>query len=123
MTVNRIITRGMGPSRGKTGNAGLITRGYGGIFSRVVGAVTDAGRRVISTGRSAAKRVAEQLDEVIISMKLIRVNGEPAKQSVTGMLRIKFDSARSTVVNVVESFTVRVRAAWEDIKITVKRMK
>ncbi len=123
MSGNRLVTRGMGASRGSSGRAGLVTQGYGGIFKRVIDAVTEAGRRAVVTGRSAAKRVSEQLDEVIISMKLIRVNGEPAKQTVTGMIRIKFDSAKTAVVNVVESFTVRVRAAWEDIKITVRRMK
>lgn len=113
----------MGATRGTAARAGLVTQGYGGIFTRIAEAVAEAGRRIVVTGRSAAKRVSEQLDEVIISMKLIRVNGEPAKQTVTGMMRVKMNTAKSAVVNIAESFTIRVRAAWEDIKITVKRMK
>lgn len=55
--VNRLVTRGMGTSRGTPGRAGMVTQGYGGIFKAVVKAVST----VILGGSRALRRLPEIL--------------------------------------------------------------
>ena len=55
--VNRLVTRGMGTSRGTPGRAGMVTQGYGGIFRAVVEAVS----AVIQGGSKALRRLPEIL--------------------------------------------------------------
>lgn len=119
MPVNRIITRGMGASRGKAGVAGMVTQGYGGIF-RIV---KDQLRRFAKAGQSGAKRALKELEDVVVWAKLIRVNDEKPKQQIQGSINVKVDSARHFAVSIVEGVSSRVRSAWEDIKITVKRIR
>ena len=119
MPLNRIVTRGMGPSRGKAGVAGLITQGYGGFFRAAI----EGARRVVRAGRSAAKKTVEGLEEVIVWAKLVRVNNEAPPVKVEGFVRVGIDRARRYAVAVVSGITSRVRSAWEDIKITISRIK
>ena len=116
--MNRIITRGMGTSRGKAGVAGMVTQGYGGFFRMAV----EFAKKAFKAGQSGAKRAIRELEEVIISARLIRVNDEKPKQLVQGSVTVKLDATRKIAV-VAEGLTKRVRAAWEDIKITVKRIR
>lgn len=118
MPVNRLITRGMGTSRGAAGRAGMVTQGYGGFFKKIV----EAGVRLVRLGQSGTKRALRELEEVIIGAKLIRVNDERPKQNIQGHVTVKVDLSRRIAV-MAEGFTRRVRAAWEDIKITVKRIR
>lgn len=119
MPVNRIITRGMGASRGKAGVAGMVTQGYGGIF-RIV---KDQLRRFAKAGQSGAKRALKELEEVVVWAKLIRVNDERPQSLIQGGIKVKINTARKIAVSLAESVSTRVRSAWEDIKITVKRIR
>ena len=116
--INRIITRGMGTSRGKAGVAGMVTQGYGGFFR----AVQEGVRKAIRLGQSGTKRALRELEEIVIGARLIRVNDEKPSKPVQGFVRVKIDLTRRIAV-VAESVTSRVRQAWEDIKITVKRIR
>jgi hypothetical protein len=118
MPVNRIITRGMGASRGKAGVAGLVTQGYGGFF-RIV---KDGLRKAARLGQSGAKRAIKELEEVFIAVKLVRVNDEKPKDPIQGSITVKVDLSRKIAV-VAEGISKRIRSAWEDIKITVKRIR
>lgn len=119
MTLNRIITRGMGASRGKAGVAGMVTQGYGGFFRRAV----EAARKLAAIGRSSAQRAAQGLEEVIVWAKLVRVNDKKPEKEVEGFVRIGIDKARHIAVNVMGSISTRIRSVWEDIKITIDRIK
>lgn len=115
--VNRIITRGMGTSRGKPGRAGLVTQGYGGPPRAVI----ENFRRRIIVGGGSKRRAWEGLDEVIVWAKLISVNGRPAPKKVEGFIRVGTSNGFARAM--VEHVSTRIRAAWEDIRIVVKRLK
>jgi len=117
--VNRIVTRGMGTSRGKAGRAGLVTQGYGGPLQAVLQEI----RRFVKIGASGAKRALKEFDEIIVWAKLIRVNDEPPKTKVEGFIRVKINLATHYAINLVEHVSTRARKAWEDIKITISRIK
>jgi hypothetical protein len=70
-----------------------------------------------------AKYVKDGLEEVIVWAKLIRVNDTKPEQSVEGFVKVGIDKARHIAVNIMGSITTRVRSAWEDIKITISRIK
>lgn len=116
---NRIVTRGMGVSRGVPGRAGLITQGYGGIFRFI----KEQAVRFIRAGQSGTKRALQELQEVIVWAKLIRINEKKPPVLVQGFIKVKTSNVSQMAVKVVERARVRVRSAWEDIKITVKRIK
>lgn len=59
--MNRLVTRGMGRTRGRPGRAGLVTQGYTGVFKAVVDAVTVAVSTVVQGGTKALKRLPEIL--------------------------------------------------------------
>lgn len=119
MTINRIVTRGMGVSRGIAGRAGLITQGYGGPLA----AVKEAVKRLIKVGQSGTKRALQELQEIVVWAKLIRVNDVAPKLPIEGSIRVRVSSASQFAVKVVERAAVRVRKAWEDVKITVTRIR
>lgn len=77
--VNRLVTRGMGPSRGTPGRAGLITQGYGGIFRAIVEAVSG----VIQGGSKALRRLPEILWSVYA--RLASVNERELLEDVSGV--------------------------------------
>lgn len=108
----------MGTSRGASGRAGLITQGYGGFFKKVA----EAGIRLIRAGQSGTKRALRELEEIIVGAKLLSVNDEKPKDQIQGHVTVKIDRARRIAV-MAEGVSKRVRAAWEDIKITVKRIR
>ena len=117
--VNRIVTRGMGSSRGLAGRGGMVTQGYGGPLRFVLEQI----RRVVRVGQSGAKRALKELDDVIVWAKLIRINDQPPPIKVQGFIRVKIDSAAHYAVNLTEHVSTRVRKAWEDIKISIRRLK
>jgi len=116
--INRIITRGMGPSRGVPGRTGLVVQGFGGIFRAVV----ETAKRVIRLGQSGTKRALQGLEEIIIGAKLLRVNDQKPSAPIQGHVTVRVDMSRRIAV-MAEGVSRRARAAWEDVKISVKRVK
>lgn len=119
MTVNRLITRGMGASRGAPGVAGMVTQGYAGFFRKIV----DGAAALVKKGRSSARKVVEEFEEIAVWAKLIRVNDKQPDAYVQGYVSVKFEEAKNFVVKIVEKFTARVRATYDGLKITIKRLK
>ena len=118
MPGNRLITRGMGTSTGTYGRAGMVSQGMGGLFQFVAKQVT----RIIKAGQSGTKRALRDLEEIIVGAKLVRVNDDRPKQVIQGHITVKVNVARHIAV-MAEGVSKRVRAAWEDVKITVKRIR
>jgi hypothetical protein len=121
MTIgNRIVTRGMGPTRGGVpGRASMVVMGYGGFFR----AIKEQAIRIYRAGQSGTKRALQELQEVIVWAKLIRINDEKPSVMIQGSIKVKISNASQIAVKVLERASVRVRSAWEDLKITVKRIK
>lgn len=122
MIGNRLITRGMGTSRGAPGRAGMVTQGYGGPPSFVVKAL-ETPRRVVKGGSGYGRR--DELDElnvVILWAKLIEINSRPPEKKIEGKVIVKIDKS-SGVAIIAERLIAQVYKAWNDIKITVKRLK
>ena len=117
--VNRIITRGMGTSRGVAGRAGLITQGYGGIFK----AIKEVAVRAIKTGQSGAKRALQELEEIIVYARLIRINDSMPEKRLQGYVVVKIDKALNFTVSMASSISAHIRNVWQDFRITVKRIK
>lgn len=72
--INRIVTRGFGPSCGLAGRAGPVTQGYGGSPAFVIVAL----RCGFPLGQSGTKRRQCELESVIVWAKLLEINRGPA---------------------------------------------
>jgi hypothetical protein len=111
---NRIITRGMGPHINR-----LVTQGYGGPPRSITGVIT----RRIEFGPSGKKRRTEGLDEIIVWAKLVGVDGKPPPKKIEGFVRVGVNKDAGFARAMAEHVSTRVRQAWEDISIIVKRLK
>lgn len=117
---NRIITRGIGRTRGGVlGRASMVTGGFGGFFR----AIKEQAVRIIRAGQSGAKRRLQELQEVLVWAKLIRVNDEKPTRQIQGSITVRVPGTSQFAVKVVERVSIRVRKAIEDLKITVKRIR
>jgi hypothetical protein len=121
MTINRIITRGMGASRGLAGRAGMVTQGYGGFFRAVVKLFEPVLR--VRRGRSAPRREEKELETIIIRAKLIEVNDSPPKKKVEGFIRVAIDRSKNVVINVSKNVSTRVKSIYEIFKVKISRIK
>jgi hypothetical protein len=109
----------MGPSRGLAGRAGLVTRGYGGRF---VEQIVEVVRRVIPRGISGVK--PEPWDEFTICAKLIEVNGRATRKKIEGCVTVRVPKVKAgAVTSLVEHVRTRARNVWDNIVVTVKRVK
>ena len=112
MPVNRIITRGLGTSRGQAGRAGLVTQGYGGGFKKVIEEVIT---QAVIHGKSGIKKI----EEIVIWAKLISVNDNPPKQNIEGYTRVPIQRSKN-IATLVEHVATRVKKTWNDIHISIK---
>jgi len=103
--VNKLVTRGMGPSRGVPGRAGMVTQGYGGIFRAIVEAVT----AVIQGGSKALRRLPELFWSVYA--RLTDVNERELLSDVSGIDKKTVDP------NIAEP---RIDAGLKDSRISKK---
>ena len=83
--MNRLVTRGMGRSRGATCRAGLVTQGYSGIFTQIADAVS----AVVQGGSNALKRLPEILWSVYA--RLASVNNRELLSGAEGTDRMVVD--------------------------------
>ncbi len=120
--MNKIVTRGFGPSRGFAGQAGLVTMGYGGTPRFVIEAIQQGIEIRRHYGQSGFKRrLNDELQLVVVWAKLLEINGEVPKRTIEGTTRVPIKKNRITTI--VEHISTSVRQAYKDIKITVKRLK
>lgn len=106
---NSIVTRGLGRRQN------LVRQGF------IRGFFEELGAQLINLGQSSAKRLQQQLDEIIVWAKLVGVNDKrPPPVKVEGFIRVKVQN--SQVRTIVKHVSSRVMKAWELIKITVTRI-
>lgn len=116
--INRIITRGMGTSRGLPGRAGMVTQGYGGVPEFIPEAIESA----IRVGRRGGSRYLEELNEITVWARLLEINGKYVKRDIEGF--VKVDKSQTTTKVISEGlFSRRIRSANEKIKIFIKKLK
>jgi hypothetical protein len=70
-----------------------------------------------------AKYIKDGLEEVIVWAKLIRVNDQRPQQNVQGYVKIGIDKAKRIAVTLAGSISSKVRNIFNDIKITISRIK
>ena len=107
--INRIVSRGLGP------NSRLVASGGGGFRKFIEFIKQKAG--------DGAKYVKEGLDEVIVWAKLVRVNEKRPNQHVEGFVRVGIDKAKRIAVSLAGNITTKVRNIFNDIKITINRIR
>lgn len=112
--INRVVTRGMGAPRG-SGRASLIVAGGGGFRQFVEFVKRKAG--------DGANYVKENIEQIVIWAKLISINDEKPKQFIEGSVRLEIDKNKKISVRMTEGIKSRIRKAWEDIKITISRIR
>jgi len=117
---NKLVTRGMGPvTGGVPGRAALISQGLGGFFEEVKRQAI----RIYRAGQSGTKRALQELQEVMVWAKLIRINDEKPPIPISGSIKVRISKTSQIAAVLISRASVRVRSALEDLKITVKRIK
>lgn len=110
---NKIVTRGFGPARDGVGNrAGPVTRGYGGRF---IQQIVEIVQRRILRGPSGQRH--EDLDEIVISAKMVELNNAPPPKKIEGWIRVRVSGRY--VRSLVEHITSRVK----QVLVNVSRIK
>lgn len=105
-----IITRGYN-------HITIITRGYGGLFKKII----EAAQRGYYWGRSGYRRAREEVEEIIIYAKLVLVNDKPPPHKIEGMLVTKYKRLVESAGMLVEHVSTKIKHAWNDIVITITR--
>lgn len=109
---NRIITKGLGTSRGIPGRAGPVTLGYGGPPGEIIRALES-----LKTPRHG-KSFQHLEEELYVWAKLIEVNGKQPKQHIEGGIKIK----TKEITEHVSAYSLSTRLV-ENVKILVNRIK
>ena len=108
---NTLVTRGFGR------NQSVVVQGFG-----IMAFLKEVLTRFITLGKSSAKKALNEIHEVMVFAKLIRINEELPKNQIQGQLVVKLTET-VTHAKVVDKVKVKARSMWEDVKITVKRLK
>lgn len=117
---NKLVTRGFGPlSGGVPGRAALVSQGLGGFFQNIKRQAI----RIVQAGQSGTKRALQELQEVMVWAKLIRINEEKPSIPIQGSIKVRISKTSQIAAVLISKAKVRVREALEDVKITVKRIK
>ena len=92
MTVNRIVTRGMGGGQ----SVGMVIHGF----------TLETAVRIIRGGRTAAKDIYDNLlEDFIIAAKLIQINGKDILAPIFNKRKYTIDESKNNKV-VIENFQV-----------------
>jgi hypothetical protein len=109
----KIITRGLG--KNPPGVQGMITMGFGKKLLETV-------IRIVKKGQAGTKRALQELQEVVVWAGLISVNDKKPEKKVQGFVRVRINSAARYAVSAAQLVSSRIRSAFEDIKINIKRI-
>lgn len=93
--------------------------GYGGIYQQI----KEQAARIVKAGQSGTKRALQEIQDVIIWTKLIRVNDVPPAKNIQGIIRVRLNTAAHYAVKSAKYVSSRARSTYNDIKITIKRIR
>lgn len=121
MMINQLITRGMGSSGSEFDSPGLATQGFGN--NSTLAFVLEEIQQIIRIGGSSVKRAVEEIQEIVVFAKLIRVNNDVNPVKIEGFIQVKINAISYYAITLAEHISTRVRKAWEDVKISIHRLK
>lgn len=107
-----MITRGLGR------NQNMVAQGFS-----IMSFVSDAILRFIELGQSSAKRALKEIQEVVVWAKLIRINNKTVTKKLQGSVKVKLTDTSQIAVRAMRKVSVKVRSIYDDIKISVNRIK
>lgn len=107
-----MVTRGFGR------NQNMVAQGFS-----IMSFVSEAVLRFIELGQSGAKRALKEIQEVVVWAKLIRINDKPPALPIQGSVKVKLTDASHLAVRAVRNVAVKVRSIYDEIKISVNRIK
>jgi hypothetical protein len=93
----------------------MMTSGFGGLLQSVLNVV----RRI--KGGSSNKQYPQILDEITVWVKLVTVNGKKFDGDIKGSVRIV--KKHGFVKVLFEYVGTKLQKVWNDVHITVKRLK
>ena len=120
---NKIVTRGFGVARSVPGTSGPVTMGYGPLAPGAVVTAIERPLRLRQGGQSGTKRRLQELDEVIVWAKMVEANGIEPMRPIKGWVRVRVNRNSGYASVMAENLAVRVRKAWETVKVSVQRLK
>jgi hypothetical protein len=106
-------------SRGIPGRSSAIVLGYGGIPRAVLDQVDEAVRQFKLRGNGKPRELLDEIREIVISAKLIEVDGREPKKKIQGTIRVRLDD--SSIRTIVEHLETNVCLDDRDIKIMITR--
>jgi hypothetical protein len=107
---NSLLLRGMGR------NPALVLQGHIILMHETVA-------RIVRTGRSSAERAKRELEEIIAWARLIRLNDERPGVDVEGYVKILVKKDVVQQLPRAQLISSKVKDAFENIKISMKRIK
>lgn len=93
-------------SRGLPGRAGLVTQGYGGRVNTQV--AEQIARLTRPHGRSSRRQEDDREVEIIVSARLLEINGVTPDRRIAGAVAVKLNPGSAPRVRVIET-TARER--------------
>ena len=116
MISNRIVTKGLSRN---TKNL-LVTRGF---IPGFIQEVIEISKQVIRYGGSAARKVYDRLEEIVVFAKLTKVNNKEQDGTIKGWVRITYNRSRQIVVNAMKTTYAAIKSNISEIVISIKRIK
>jgi hypothetical protein len=111
-----IITRGLNRNKDKQH---IITQGYVSFFKRVIEAVV----KIFIPRGNGAKDQRREFEDVVIWAKLVSVNDTPPSRKIEGFIKVRVDKTAQFAVSLTEHVTTTVKQLWNDIVISVRRVR
>jgi hypothetical protein len=110
---NTIVTKGLGRHNN------LVARGFVRGFIETIIAGT---QHIVRVGRSGAKRIIKEVESIMIYAKLIDVNDFQPKVKIEGVIKVDF-FIKNYAVSLVESIKHRIKSKYNEIKISIERLR
>lgn len=120
--MNRILTKGFGPSSGLAGRAGPTTMGYGGIELPPLPVPQQPDRQRTHNGTSTQRKELKLDDIVKVWAKLIEINSMPPKRIISGSVSVSLSDTKNYTLK-TEGYPRRIKNVLDRIHITARRIR
>lgn len=116
-------------SPGRPAGMTLVTRGFGrnqNIVAQgfsLMSVIRDAVLRFIELGQSGTKRALREIQEVVVWAKLLRVNQKAPTVPIQGSVKVNLSDASQFAVRAASKISFKARSIFDNIKISINRVK
>jgi hypothetical protein len=107
-----LVTRGFGR------NQNIVAQGFS-----LMSVIRDAVLRFIELGQSGTKRALREIQEVVVWAKLLRVNQKAPTVPIQGSVKVNLSDASQFVVRAASKISFKARSIFDNIKISINRVK